>query len=194
MRDERLTRRVTGAVICLTWWTVAAFSQQVVFRDVGFFCLWGTEGTEMRSAIISSNKTVVELSWATPSDGGTATLLRTYWLDGFWSPDFQVSEVTTTGAVTTATVVMEPEPPNYAVCSHNLYIYELAKRNWAAVTGKVTGDPVTFEDLEPFVAELGYDWPLCPSEGIYTLTVVGAAPVCSVQGDLFPHAVPARRE
>jgi hypothetical protein len=63
------------------------------------------------------------------------------------------------------------------VCINNLGQIDEAINRWALEHGKHNGDPVTLEELKPY---LGGRIPSCNLGGIYSVTVVGTQPTCSI--------------
>lgn len=78
-------------------------------------------------------------------------------------------------------VVREFKSSSYP-CVFNLRQLDGATDQWALEHGKHNGDPVTFEDLKPYL-KLGSHGEIpaqpCQAGGIYSVTVVGAEPTCS---------------
>jgi len=76
------------------------------------------------------------------------------------------------------------EPRGYSSsypCINNLRQIDGAINEWALENKKTNGTPVTFEDIKPFIKlnNLG-EIPDCPWGGKYSVTVVGAPPICSL--------------
>lgn len=65
-------------------------------------------------------------------------------------------------------------------CINNLREIDAAVNQWTVEHGKQSGDPVTLQDITPYI-RLTADGkiPPCPQGGIYSVTVVGAEPTCS---------------
>src|SRR4051812_44882583 len=71
-------------------------------------------------------------------------------------------------------------------CLSNLRTINDAKEIWATDARKANGDPCTQADLWPSYLS-GSSFPQCPSNGTYTLDVVGALPSCTVNTGRWPH-------
>ena len=66
-------------------------------------------------------------------------------------------------------------------CINNLIQIDGAILEWAKENHKSVGDPVTFDQIKPFLklnSKGGI--PVCPQGGKYSVTVVGALPTCSL--------------
>jgi hypothetical protein len=74
-------------------------------------------------------------------------------------------------------------------CIINLHQLDLAVNQWALEHGKHKGDPVTLADIAPYIKkDRGGESsngiiPVCPLGGTYSVTVVGAPPTCTYQGE-----------
>jgi hypothetical protein len=67
------------------------------------------------------------------------------------------------------------------VCLNNLRQIDAAVDEWALENKKHAGDPVTFEDIKPYIKlNSREEIPGCPEGGKYSITVVGAPPICSL--------------
>jgi len=66
-------------------------------------------------------------------------------------------------------------------CVNNLRQIDAAINEWALENKKHAGDPVTLDQLKPYIKlnSLG-EIPGCPWGGKYSVTVVGAPPTCSL--------------
>jgi hypothetical protein len=65
-----------------------------------------------------------------------------------------------------------------SACINNLRDIDAAISQWTLDHGKHTDDPVTLEELKPYFFH--GEIPTCPFGGIYSVTVVGAPPTCSL--------------
>jgi hypothetical protein len=74
-----------------------------------------------------------------------------------------------------------PAPASQAACISNLRQIDAAVNEWALENKKRAGDPVTLDQLKPYIKlnSLG-EIPGCPWGGKYFVTVVGAPPTCSL--------------
>jgi len=149
----------------------------------------GSESVRIEAVNIASNQ-VIEIAWSNSTSGGTSEVLRTYWLDGFWTPHFVTTNLTVGAEISSVEAVMDLEPPTYNVCSHNLYRWQQAKTQWALDNGKNDQDVASFPNLIPYMGGTITKDDVCPSLGIYSLTTVGTKPTCDFQSEAFPHAVP----
>ena len=71
-----------------------------------------------------------------------------------------------------------------AICLNNLRQMDVSINQWALVNGKHVGDPVTLEDIKPYIKlNLREETPICPEGGKYSVTVVGTPPTCSLGTD-----------
>ena len=66
-------------------------------------------------------------------------------------------------------------------CIGNLKQIDAAANVWALENHKTNGDPVTLDQLKPYI-KLNYkgEIPGCPQGGKYSVTVFGAPPTCSL--------------
>jgi general secretion pathway protein G len=72
-------------------------------------------------------------------------------------------------------------------CIDNLRQIDGAINEWALENGKHNGDPVTFEDIKPYIKlNSSGEIPSCPVGGKYTITVVGQKPTCSLGTNQSP--------
>jgi len=62
-------------------------------------------------------------------------------------------------------------------CIANLRSIDGAVQRWAVENKMDSSTPVTFSDILDYLK--GSQKPVCPMSGTYTLTIVGAVPVCS---------------
>lgn len=67
-------------------------------------------------------------------------------------------------------------------CINNLRQIDAAKDQWAIENFAATGDPVTEENLEPYIRR---GVPVCPAGGTYTIGAVGEAPLCDQEGHVL---------
>ena len=63
-------------------------------------------------------------------------------------------------------------------CINNMRHLEAAINQWAQENGKHSGDPVTLEQLKPYLSNR--EIPTCHFGGKYSVTVVSADPTCSI--------------
>lgn len=75
-------------------------------------------------------------------------------------------------------------------CQENLSILDGAKEQYALENKKQNGDPVTMEDLKPYLKKA----PECPAGGEYKLNPIGTDPVCSIWKDVQGVTVPHKLE
>ena len=68
-------------------------------------------------------------------------------------------------------------------CINNLRLIDSAKQQWALQNGKQSTDTPTKEDLLPLLHD---KWPVCPTDGVYTIGSVGEKPTCSLPGHALP--------
>ena len=65
-------------------------------------------------------------------------------------------------------------------CQNNLRAIDAAIDQFAVEHNKHAGDPVSWDDLKPYIKlNSKGEIPGCPIGGKYTITVVGAKPTCS---------------
>ena len=70
---------------------------------------------------------------------------------------------------------------SFPICLINLRQMDAAINQWALVNGKHAGDPVTLEDIKPYIKlNPRVEIPACPEGGKYSVTEVGAPPTCSL--------------
>jgi hypothetical protein len=70
---------------------------------------------------------------------------------------------------------------NSFVCQNNLRQIYAAVDEWALENKKHVGDPVTLDDLKPYIKFNSQgEIPSCPWGGKYSVTAVGAPPTCSL--------------
>ena len=69
-------------------------------------------------------------------------------------------------------------------CVNNLRKIESAKQQWALENKKKDSDAPTKEDLLQFFPK--HTFPVCPSNGDYTINAVSGKPECSVAGHVMP--------
>ena len=62
-------------------------------------------------------------------------------------------------------------------CIANLRSIDGAVQRWAVENKMDSTAPVTFSDILDYIK--GSQMPTCPMSGVYSLTIVGAVPVCS---------------
>ena len=76
-------------------------------------------------------------------------------------------------------------------CRNNLAEIDDAVNQWALEHGKHAGDPVTLDEIKPYVIKLDRQgkFPSCPDGGTYSVTVVGAVPTCSLGKDSIMRSV-----
>jgi prepilin-type N-terminal cleavage/methylation domain-containing protein len=78
-------------------------------------------------------------------------------------------------------------------CINNLTKIEAAANEFALEKGMKTGDLINYPgDLKPYIklTKIG-DIPVCPANGTYHMTAVGAFPGCSLSNSVTPpHIVP----
>jgi hypothetical protein len=71
--------------------------------------------------------------------------------------------------------------PSADVCRNNLRQLDAAIQQFALERDKHNGDPVTLQDLTPYIKlNSRGEIPECPAGGKYSVTVVGAPPTCSL--------------
>jgi prepilin-type N-terminal cleavage/methylation domain-containing protein len=78
-------------------------------------------------------------------------------------------------------------------CISNLRQLNSALQQWATQNSKVSSDTVLLTDLQPYIKlqKNGTALPSCPASGIYSVTIVGNAPRCSVANSVTPgHVLP----
>ena len=63
-------------------------------------------------------------------------------------------------------------------CTFHLKQLDAALNQWGLEHGKHTGDPVTFEQLQPYFPN--GDIPTCPFGGKYSVSSFGSVPTCSL--------------
>jgi hypothetical protein len=64
-------------------------------------------------------------------------------------------------------------------CINNLRQIDGAIQEWASRNGKHAGDPVTLEQIKPYIRlDSSGKMLICPIGGKYSVTVVGAPPTC----------------
>jgi hypothetical protein len=67
-----------------------------------------------------------------------------------------------------------------AACINNLRQIDAAINQFCLEKGKKTGDPVTLQDLKPYMRFNGLGKiPDCPAGGVYLVTKIGVTPTCS---------------
>ncbi len=72
-----------------------------------------------------------------------------------------------------------------AACLNNLRQIDAAINQWALESKKQAGDPVTLDQLKPYIKlNSAGEIPSCPDGGKYSVTVVGALPTCSLGTNL----------
>ena len=72
-------------------------------------------------------------------------------------------------------------------CINNLRQIDAAKNEFALEKGKKLGDPVTADDIKPYIKlDADGNLPKCPSGGTYTIGKVGENPTCSIPGHALP--------
>jgi outer membrane lipoprotein-sorting protein len=72
-------------------------------------------------------------------------------------------------------------------CINNLRQIDAAKNEFALEKGKKLGDPVTADDIKPYIKLDAYgNLPKCPAGGTYTIGKVGENPTCSIPGHELP--------
>jgi len=72
-------------------------------------------------------------------------------------------------------------------CINNLRQIDGAKNEFALEKGKKNGDPVTEDDLKPYIKlDANGNFPKCPAGGKYTIGKVGELPTCSTAGHTLP--------
>jgi hypothetical protein len=59
---------------------------------------------------------------------------------------------------------------------------EATKVQWEIEHGKTTNDVPTFIDLQPYFAESGRNFPVCPEGGHYIIGKFDERPKCSIGG------------
>ena len=71
---------------------------------------------------------------------------------------------------------------SYPACYNNLVEINNAVNQWALEHGKHAGDPVTLDEVKPYIIHVDRrgTYPKCLDGGTYSVTVVGAAPTCSL--------------
>ena len=77
--------------------------------------------------------------------------------------------------------------PRYSAhaCVNNLRQIDAAINQFALEHGKHTGDPVTFDDITPYIKLDRFGKvPSCPAGGIYTIDPIGTSPTCSLGTNL----------
>ena len=57
-----------------------------------------------------------------------------------------------------------------STCVNNLRLIDGAKDQWALENGKSTGQPVTQNDVSPYLKQ---GFPVCPIAGVYTIGNIG---------------------
>jgi len=69
-----------------------------------------------------------------------------------------------------------------APCLDYLAEIDSAVNQWALEHDKHAGDPVTLDEIKPYIIKIDRQgiFPVCPNGGTYSVTVVGAAPTCSL--------------
>ena len=78
-----------------------------------------------------------------------------------------------------------------APCLDNLREIDDAVNQWALEHGKHAADPVTLDEIKPYIIKLDRhgQFPSCPNGGTYSVTVVGAAPTCSLGKDSMMRSI-----
>jgi hypothetical protein len=69
-------------------------------------------------------------------------------------------------------------------CINNLRQIDAAKQQWALENNKKAGDVPTAADLAPYLGNGKF--PICPSDGTYTIGAVSNAPTCSIPSHKLP--------
>ena len=72
-------------------------------------------------------------------------------------------------------------------CINNLRQIDAAKNQFALEKGKKNGDPVTEDDIKPYIKlDANGNLPKCPAGGKYVIGKVGENPTCSIDGHVLP--------
>lgn len=69
-------------------------------------------------------------------------------------------------------------------CTANLRQINQAKEQFAMAKSLTEGNPVTASDLQGYLREQNF--PVCPSDGTYTINNIGELPTCSVGNSVNP--------
>jgi prepilin-type N-terminal cleavage/methylation domain-containing protein len=62
-------------------------------------------------------------------------------------------------------------------CLNNLTQISGAKDRYALENGKVNGDTVTQDEIDPYFLK---KWEECPAGGVYTINAIGTDPECNI--------------
>jgi len=84
----------------------------------------------------------------------------------------------------------KPTQPAASPCANRLAVIEGCKHQYALEHHKSAGDPVSWDDLRPYIPDswTNLDWKSCPEGGgPYVLEAVGQPPKCSLPG--YRHSV-----
>jgi hypothetical protein len=78
-----------------------------------------------------------------------------------------------------------------APCNDNLREIDSAVNQWVLEHGKHAGDPVTLDEIKPYIIKIDRHgkFPSCPDGGTYSVTVVGAVPTCSLGKDSIMRSI-----
>lgn len=82
-------------------------------------------------------------------------------------------------------------------CVNNLRQIDGAIQEWALRNGKHAGDPVTLDQIKPYIRlDSSGEMLVCPIGGKYSVTVVGAPPTCRLGaiGTNYSTAIRIRRD
>lgn len=116
-----------------------------------------------------------QITWTNEAALTAATVERTYWTDGYWSRNFELTNITwLTDRCTTGWLPATNSIPHHETCSHNLFLIARAKLKYFQQTGFY---PSSFSDL--FGSGLLTEIPMCPLDGFYNLGYLGFDPACS---------------
>jgi hypothetical protein len=95
------------------------------------------------------------------------------------------------GTIATALFQKQPVLQTSPPCVNNLREIDAAVNQWALEHGKHAGDPVTLDEIKPYVIKIDRQgkFPSCPDGGTYSVTVVGAVPTCSLGKDSIMRSI-----
>lgn len=72
-------------------------------------------------------------------------------------------------------------------CINHLRQIDAAKNQWALENNKSAGNPITAQDIAPYIKlDANGNIPDCPAGGTYTIGAVGEVPTCSIPDHVLP--------
>lgn len=154
-------------------------------------CADALGGTTVFYRVVSTQQTVIvgtepdgTLTWTNTVPDSSCRVEQTYWLDGYWTTNFNATNLVATGRVMRTQVPVPLVASNGEICVHNLHLIWQAMERKRIAEERMCGDPVTINDL--YAYGLPNPLPPCPDGGTYSVSTLCTLPTCTIAGHKLP--------